>query len=78
MGKTTLSKLLADKTHKEIPYLDVRLPTDLAKLEEPELFLKQFKNHCIVIDEVQCKADLFPVLRALIDQYCMPGRIILL
>ncbi|RZS96468.1 ATP-binding protein [Cecembia calidifontis] len=78
VGKTTLSKLLADKINKEILYLDLELPSDLAKLEEPELFLQQFKNHCIVIDEVQRKPDLFPVLRALIDQHRVPGRFMLL
>jgi uncharacterized protein len=78
VGKTTLSKLLADKIHKEILYLDLELPSDLAKLEEPELFLQQFKDHCIVIDEVQRKPDLYPVLRALIDQHRVPGRFMLL
>jgi len=53
VGKTTLSKLLAEKLQREIIYLDLELPSDLAKLEEPELFLNQFKERFIVIDEGQ-------------------------
>jgi predicted AAA+ superfamily ATPase len=78
VGKTTLSKLLAEKLQREIIYLDLELPSDLAKLDEPELFLNQFKERFIVIDEVQRKPDLFPVLRALIDQHRVAGRFLLL
>lgn len=78
VGKTTLSKFLTDKLNREIVYLDLELPSDLVKLKEPELFLNQYKEFCIVIDEVQRKPDLFPILRALIDQHRVPGRFMLL
>jgi len=78
VGKTTLSKILTDKLNKEVIYLDLELPSDLAKLEEPELFLGQYTDYCVIIDEVQRKPDLFPTLRSLIDQHRIPGRFMLL
>jgi uncharacterized protein len=78
VGKTTLSRYITEKLQKEVVYLDLELLSDLAKLDEPELYLSQYREHYVVIDEVQRKPDLFPVLRALIDQHRMPGRFMLL
>lgn len=68
VGKTTLALHLAKQlTQKPSTYLDLELDTDLAKLREPELYLRGFSNHLLIIDEVQRKPDLFPLLRALVD-----------
>jgi predicted AAA+ superfamily ATPase len=77
VGKTTLAK----KIQKEYPsavYLDLEFQKDYFKLEDAETFLQQFENQLVIIDEVQRKKDLFPVLRALIDQKRKPGRFLLL
>ncbi|MGS2724622.1 ATP-binding protein [Porticoccus sp. GXU_MW_L64] len=68
VGKTTLAlEIVKDKLGKEIAYLDLELDSDLAKLNEPEDYLKRFSNKLLIIDEVQRKPDLFRVLRSLVD-----------
>jgi len=77
VGKTTLAKIIGNASSKVL-YLDLELPRDLTKLDDPETFLRQFEDYLIIIDEVQRKPDLFPTLRALIDENRKPGRFILL
>lgn len=77
-GKTTLVKIVMGKLQNPFVYLDLENDDDLAKLAEPGFYLQQYKDHCIVIDEVQRMPDLFPILRSLIDQDRIPGRFILL
>ena len=69
VGKTTLARLVASgmPPDKSV-YLDLELPSDLAKLAEPELYLRGHHNRLVVIDEVQRAPELFPLLRALVDQ----------
>jgi uncharacterized protein len=78
VGKTTLVKAISGQIAKEVIYLDLEYPEDLSKLEDPVLFLSNKANFCVIIDEVQRKPDLFPVLRSLIDQDRMPSRFILI
>lgn len=79
VGKTTLARLVAsDLLPDQAVYLDLELPSDLAKLAEPELYLQNHHNRLVVIDEVQRAPELFPLLRALIDQDRRPGRFLLL
>ena len=78
VGKTTLAKEFSAKLSKPWVYLDMEKPADLVKLNEPELFLQQFTEHCVIIDEIQRIPDLFPVLRSLIDEYRVPLRFLLL
>ena len=60
-GKTTLARQLgADH------YFDLENPRDLARLDTPQLALEPLKG-LIVIDEVQRAAELFPLLRYLVD-----------
>ncbi len=77
VGKTTLAKQI-QKSYKTSLYLDLELQNDFIKLEDPETFLKQFEDRLIIIDEVQRKKDLFPILRALIDQKRTTERFLLL
>ena len=76
VGKTTLAKKI-QKGFDSTVYLDLEFQKDFIKLEDPETFLRQFQDHLVIIDEVQRKKDLFPVLRALIDQNRRPGRFLL-
>ena len=67
-GKTTLAlELYHSSLNKPVHYLDLELDTDIAKLEDAEVFLRTFANKLLIIDEVQLKPDLFKVLRGLID-----------
>ena len=78
VGKTTLAKEFATTLGKPWTYLDMEKPGDLVKLNEPELYLNQLKDHCVIIDEVQRVPELFPIIRSLIDEYCVPLRFLLL
>lgn len=76
-GKTTLAKIIAAQ-HPGSMYLDLERPSELAKLTDPELFLSRYTDRLIVLDEIQRQPELFPVLRALIDERRNPGRFLLL
>ena len=79
VGKTTLAKqVVADMPPDEVVYLDLELPSDLAKLAEPELYFRAHQNRLVVIDEVQRMPGLFPLLRAVVDMDRRPGRFLLL
>jgi len=65
-GKTTISN-----EFKHDHYFDLENPRDLARLDNPQLALEDLKG-LIVIDEIQRKPDLFPLMRYLIDS--QPGQ----
>lgn len=83
VGKTTLALHIADHlaamdehrkgahsqniAGKETAWLDLELDSDLAKLSDPEAYLRRFENKLLIIDEVQRMPDLFRILRGLID-----------
>jgi len=66
VGKTTLANQVAEQFSSI--YLDLELPSDLAKLADPEWYFKEHSNKLIIIDEIQRQPQLFAVLRGLIDQ----------
>ena len=61
-GKTTLARRF-NPDH----IFDLENPRDLAILEQPQMALEPLKG-LIMIDEVQRKPDLFPLIRYLVDQ----------
>ena len=77
-GKTTLARQLINAMDKHVIYLDLESSRDLSILNEAELFFDQHINDCIILDEVQVKPDLFPLLRSSIDKNRIPARFILL
>lgn len=66
VGKTTLALELSDQTPSL--YLDLEAREDRLKLSEPALFLRQFEDRLVILDEVHRVPELFPALRGLIDQ----------
>ena len=78
VGKTTLAKYITGDIEKETRYLDLELQSDLHKLGDPELYLKENQDKCVIIDEIQVRGDLYPLLRALIDQKRIEGRFLIL
>lgn len=78
VGKTTLVKSLKQIVSTETVYLDLEYPNDLNKLTDPTLFLEKLAASCVIIDEVQRRPDLFPIIRSLVDQDRRPGRFIIL
>jgi len=78
VGKTSLARALEGRWSKPLAYLDLENPVDLNKLENPGLFLEPLADQTVVLDEVQRKPDLFPILRGIIDEDRKPGRFLLL
>jgi predicted AAA+ superfamily ATPase len=74
-GKTTLARefLAADSLN----YFDLEDPSSLARLDEPDTTLRPLKN-LVVIDEIQRRPDLFPLLRVLADRRPLPARFLIL
>lgn len=67
-GKTTLSKQYCERLEESVHFFDLEDPLDLAKLDTPKLALLSLEG-LIVIDEIQRRPDLFPLLRVLVDRY---------
>ncbi|MBI3140395.1 MAG: ATP-binding protein [Rhodocyclales bacterium] len=66
-GKTTLARMFAGTTPGPITRFDLEDPTDLAALAQPKLALQDLRG-LVIIDEVQRRPELFPVLRVLVDR----------
>lgn len=78
VGKTTLAQSIRTQLIKESVYLDLELTTDAEILNNAESYLSSQAEKLVIIDEVQRKPDLFPLLRALVDKQRQPGRFLLL
>ncbi len=76
VGKTTLSRELM-RAFPSATRFDLEDPDDLARLEEPKLALAELEG-LVVIDEVQRRPELFPVLRVLVDRAGATTRFLIL
>lgn len=74
-GKTTLARRLVPADSEN--YFDLEDPQSVARLAEPALALRPLKG-LVVIDEVQRRPDLFPLLRVLADRKPLPARFLIL
>jgi len=72
IGKTTLALNVA--AHHTALYLDLEDPADLAKIADPDFFFGLHNDQLVIIDEVQRRPDLFPILRSRIDKNRRQGR----
>ena len=77
-GKATLAKAIGQRQAQSVLYLDLEFPSDLAKLTDAELYLRSHAASLVIVDEVQRKPDLFPLLRALADADRRNGKFLLL
>ena len=77
VGKTTLARQLAARQPVPPLFFDLENPVDLARLADPHLALASLSG-LVVIDEIQRRPDLFPVLRVLADRDGTPARFLLL
>ncbi len=78
VGKTTLAADVAERSKLDVLRLDLELPSHVARLADPELYLGRYSGALVVLDEIQRVPELFPVLRALVDADRRPGRFLLL
>src|SRR5574337_1093573 len=74
-GKTTLARQIVPSD--SLNYFDLEDPASLARLAEPITALADLRG-VVVIDEVQRRPDLFPVLRVLADRRPLPARFLIL
>src|SRR6516165_7586872 len=74
-GKTTLARQLVPAD--SLNYFDLEDPQSVARLTEPNLALRPLKG-LVVIDEIQRRPDLFPLLRVLADRKPLPARFLIL
>ena len=74
-GKTTLARMLVDR--RSANYFDLEDPASLRRLDDPQIALGELRG-LVVVDEVQRRAELFPVLRVLLDRPRPPARFLLL
>jgi predicted AAA+ superfamily ATPase len=74
-GKTTLARELLEAD--SVNYFDLEDPTSLVRLDEPMTALRPLTG-LVVIDEIQRRPDLFPVLRVLCDRKNSPARFLIL
>jgi len=74
-GKTTLARQFVPVA--SLNYFDLEDPASLARLSAPETALRPLKG-LVVIDEIQRRPDLFPLLRVLADRKPLPARFLIL
>lgn len=74
-GKTTVARGLAKGGGAE--YFDLESPRDQMRLSNPEMALGACRG-LVILDEVQTRPDLFPVLRVLADRADTPARFLVL
>ena len=77
MGKTTLATTLASEFPGAL-FLDLEQEPDRARLANPQLFLAQYRDRLVILDEVQVMPELLSALRPEIDALRKPGRFLLL
>ncbi len=72
VGKTTLAHMIAE--NHEVLYLDLESRADRAKIADPVLFLQQYEDRLVILDEIHRTPELFQELRSLIDRARRRGR----
>src|ERR1035441_7950152 len=70
-GKPTLARKFVGPD--SLNYFDLEEPQSLARLTEPDTALRPLEK-LVVIDEIQRRPDLFPLLRVLADRRPLPAR----
>jgi len=74
-GKTTLAREFVPPG--SLNYFDLEDPQSLARLTQPDTALRPLKR-LVVIDEIQRRPELFPLLRVLADRRPLPARFLIL
>jgi len=74
-GKTTLARQFVPPSSAN--YFDLEDPFSLARLDQPMTALQDLRG-LVVIDEIQRRPDLFPVLRVLCDRDSLPAQFLIL
>ncbi len=79
VGKTTLARAFVQEKMGGIArFFDLENPLDLARLDNPMLALSVEPEKLVVIDEVQMRPDLFPIIRVLVDDPLHKHKLLIL
>ncbi len=77
-GKTTLARdYIKSSGRRWVHYFDLEDPEDLARLDDARLTLTPLRG-LVVIDEIQRRPELFPLLRVLVDRATPSQRYLIL
>jgi predicted AAA+ superfamily ATPase len=74
VGKTTLALSLTGEADPSPLYLDLELPSNRAKLADPELYLSEYEDRLVILDEIHRLPGIFQTLRGLIDRRRRKGK----
>ena len=66
VGKTTLALEIAESANAV--YLDLESRADREKLADPALYLREYEDRLVILDEIHRTPELFQELRGLIDR----------
>jgi len=77
VGKTTLARSIASSWRGPVAFFDLERPADLARVSDPSTTLEPLRG-LVVLDEIQRRPDLFPVLRVLADRRPRRTRFLIL
>ncbi len=77
VGKTTLAMAFATGFPGEVTRFDLESPRDLHRLDDPLFALEPLRG-LVVLDEIQLRPEIFPVLRVLADRPTAPARFLVL
>jgi len=77
VGKTTLARQLENDWNGAKRHFDLEDPDDQARLADPAFVLRDLKG-LVVLDEIQLRPDIFPLLRVLADRPGTPARFLIL
>ena len=77
VGKTTLARQVATARRGDVERFDLEDPADVARLGDARLALAPLRG-LVVLDEIQRRPDLFPLLRVLADRRPRPARFLVL
>ena len=72
VGKTTLALDIAENA--DAVYLDLESRADREKLAEPALYLDEYEDRLVILDEIHRVPELFQELRGLIDRGRRRGK----
>jgi predicted AAA+ superfamily ATPase len=74
VGKTTLALSLSGARAGGQKYLDLERDSDRSKLADAERYLERQRGALVILDEVQRRPEIFPLLRSLVDERIRAGK----
>ena len=77
IGKTTLARQYGERISGPVTRFDLENPRHLSRLDDPLAALEGLRG-LVVLDEIQRRPEIFPVLRVLLDRPDNPAKFLIL